>query len=117
MSGEKKHWMLGRQNNGIIPQEDNISWDAKAVRSKKGLLGKHPFSKQKFDINVVKEGLSKIYELLCWGFYWKFKTPRTEYSVLTVSHISAYKGYFVCVGVTLAQPTGKKKKKTDNNLE
>lgn len=77
----------------------------KLSEEKKELLGKHSFSKQKFDINVVKEGLSKIYELLHSGFYWKFKTPRTECSVLTFSHTSAYKGYFVCVGATLAQPT------------
>lgn len=47
-----------------------------------------------------------MYELLCSGFYCKFKTPRPEYSVT---------GYFACMcGVTLAQPTEdqKKKKKT-----
>lgn len=58
------------------------------VGTKKGLLGKHSFSKQKLDINVAKEGLSKMYELLCSGFYCKFKTPRPEYSVT---------GYFACM--------------------
>lgn len=50
-----------------------------------------------------------MYELLCSGFYCKFKTPRPEYSVT---------GYFACMcGVTLAQPTEDQKKKKDNNLE
>lgn len=44
-----------------------------------------------------------MYELLCSGFYCKFKTPRPEYSVT---------GYFACMcGVTLAQPTEDQKKK------